>query len=223
MFSKLNASGFNFNDKIYHLEFENVLAKLIATYKQMLVDKVNLNNDENSIRDCMLYQYLKNSVFKKANGITDYLFDKELEENSGRIDIRVMPVNPFVSDDAYYILECKRLNSKNQSGKTGLNGEYIAEGICRFVAQKYSCYHKTNGMLGFVVENIDIDKNTLLLNGLLKSHFPEANTNKDLIKRVVVEGFEFSFFSIHSCNSDDITLYHLMFNFSKNMQKRKIS
>ena len=78
----------------------------------MLKDNLRLTNDENSIRDVLLYYYLKKPAFKNKNGIDDYLFDKELEENEGRIDIRVMPVKPFVSDEAYYIIECKRINSK---------------------------------------------------------------------------------------------------------------
>lgn len=217
MFSSLNATGYKGNSKFFHAEFERVLSYVIIGYKQMLTDNVSLINDENSIRDVLLYSYLKKTEFKKLHNINDFLFDKELEENLGRIDIRVMPVNPFVSDDAYFILECKRLNSKNTSGKTGLNGEYIAEGICRFVSQKYSCYHQTNGMIGFVVDELDIDKNVTSLNVLLNSQFPDAMKVKDISKRSIVTGFEFSYYSSHTCKNNELLLYHLMFNFSDNI------
>lgn len=217
MFSSLNATGYTGNSNFFHAEFERVISYVIISYKQMLVDNVSLINDENSIRDVLLYSYLKKPAFKKNNDINDYLFDKELEENTGRIDIRVMPVNPFVSDEAYYILECKRLNSKNTSGKTGLNGEYISEGVCRFVSQKYSCYHQTNGMIGFIVDTLDIDTNIVSLNTLLSSQFPEAKTVKDISKRSIVNGFDFSYYSTHTGKSNELLLYHLMLNFSDNI------
>lgn len=218
MFSSLNAAGYNCNDTFFHSEFERVLSHTILGYKQMLADNVKLTNDENSIRDVLLYSYLKKSSFKKKNSLNDFLFDKELEENTGRVDIRVMPVNPFISDEAYYIIECKRLNSKNTSGKTGLNGEYIAEGVCRFVSQKYSCYHQTNGMIGFVVEDLDINKNIVTLNTLLSSQFPEAYTVKEISKRDIANGFNFSYYSTHTSNKNELLLYHLMFNFSGNIR-----
>ena len=218
MFSQLNATGYHGNDNFIHAEFERVLSLIIAGYKQMLTDNVILTNNENNIRDVLLYSYLKKPAFKRANNITDFLFDKELEENTGRIDIRVMPVNPFISDEAYYILECKRLNSKNTTGKTGLNGKYIAEGVCRFISQKYSCYHQTNGMIGFVVDDLDIHKNITSLNTLLSSNFPEAKTAKNISKRGIVNGFDFSYYSTHTGNNIELLLYHLMLNFSGNIR-----
>lgn len=218
MFSSLNATGYNGNSNFFHAEFERVLSHVITGYKQMLTDNVSLTNDENKIRDVLLYSYLKKHDFKIKNDINDFLFDKELEENTGRVDIRVMPVNPFISDEAYYIIECKRLNSKNALGKTGLNGEYIAEGVCRFVSQKYSCYHQTNGMIGFVVEDLDINKNMVTLNSLLSSQFPEAHTVKEISKKDITNGFNFSYYSIHTSNTSELLLYHLMFNFSGNIR-----
>lgn len=94
-----------------------------------------------------------------------------IPENTGRIDIRVMPVNPFISDDAYYILECKRLDAKRQTGTSGLNAEYISEGICRFVSEKYSSYYKVNGMIGFVIEPMDLQDNVASINTLLLSQY----------------------------------------------------
>lgn len=217
MFPNLNASGYEQNDKFYNAEFEIILSKVIICYKQMLVDNVLLNNDENSIRDYMLANYLKKQWFKKQYNITDYLFDKELVENTGRIDIRIMPVNPFVEDEAYYIIECKRLNAKNINGKTGLNGEYISEGICRFISTKYSCYYKTNGLIGFVVESIDIEKNIASINILMSNSFTQASMVNPLSKRSILGEFNYSYFSTHNCDKNEIGIYHLMLDFSKNI------
>lgn len=216
MFPDLNASAFAHNEVFYDAEFEMVLSKMVACYHQMLSDNVTLNNNENSIRDLMLYGYLKKQQFKLQHQLTNYLFDPELPENTGRIDIRVMPVNPFVSDNAYYILECKRLDAKRRSGTSGLNAEYISEGIYRFVSEKYSCYYRVNAMIGFVVEGLDIDQNVTSINTLL-SNYTAVNTLVALTNKRLVTSFDHSYFSSHSCTSGNVTIYHLMFDFSRNV------
>lgn len=218
MFSELDATVYKYNSLFYNAEFENILSKVIACYNRMLSDNVSLTNNENSIRDYMLYNYLKRQWFKEKHGITNYLFDPELPENTGRVDIRIMPVNPLINDEAYYVIECKRLNAKNQNGKTGLNAEYVSEGICRFVSKKYSTYYKTNGMIGFIVESIDIHKNVTAINTLLNNSFPQANTCRLLRNHIIVKDFEFSYSSIHNRDADEIIIYHLMFDFAKNIQ-----
>lgn len=180
MFPYLNASAFGHSVVFYDAEFKNVLSKMIACYHQMIDDKVTLPNNENSIRDTILYNYLKKQNIKIKHHLTNYLFDPELPENTGRIDIHIMPVNPFINDDAYYVIECKRLDSKTTPGSSGLNGEYIAEGICRFVSEKYSCYYKVNGMIAFVVEPIDLHDNVTSINTLLSTHYHQANTTATL-------------------------------------------
>jgi hypothetical protein len=165
-----------------------------------------------------LYGYLKKEKYKRQLELTDYLFDPELPENKGRIDIRIMPINPFISDEAYYIIECKRLDATNQNGTTGLNGEYISEGICRFVSSKYSSYHKTNGMIGFIIQSMDIQGNVDCINGLLANQNFKANTNLNLHPRKIKDDFEYSYCSTHSMGTKEIILYHLMLDFSDNIQ-----
>lgn len=219
IFSELNASGYKYNNIFYNAEFEDILSKLIVCYNIMISDNVSLCNNENKIRDYMLYNYLKKQSFKVEHGVTNYLFDPELPENNGRIDIRVMPLNPFVNDDAYYIIECKRLDAVNQNGTSGLNAEYIKEGVSRFVSTKYSTYYKTNGMIGFVVDPIDLNQNVSSINNLLATSFIEANTTQNLQYREIVVGFDFSYFSCHNVEENNVVIYHLMFDLSKNIQK----
>ncbi|HVW94846.1 MAG TPA: hypothetical protein VHA56_02595 [Mucilaginibacter sp.] len=217
MFATLNASGYTYNKVFYHAEFEKILANVVTCYNQMLVDGVKLENNENKIRDVLLYRYLKCQKFKEKIGITDYLFDPELPEDSGRIDIRVMPVNPFINDKAYYIIECKRINAVNTGGTTGLNAQYISEGINRFVSEKYSSYFKVNGMIGFVVEPMDLTENIKSINDLLSNNFPQLNTTMTLTQRELLCGFGYSYCSTHTCSKGDLTIYHLMLDFSNNI------
>lgn len=217
MFGSLNASSYTHSKVFYYAEFETILSKVVNCYDQMLLDGVKLENNENKIRDVMLYSYLKCQKFKEKIGVTNYLFDPELPEDKGRIDIRVMPVNPFINDKAYYIIECKRINAVNVSGRTGLNGEYISEGVLRFVSEKYSSYFKVNGMLGFVVEPIDLIKNIESINHLLTNDFPELNTTTTLTKREILNSFAHSYCSTHTCSNGDLTIYHLMLDFSQNV------
>jgi hypothetical protein len=217
MFTQLNASGYDYNGIFYNAEFEDILSKIIACYNTMISENVSLSNNENKIRDYMLYNYLKKQSFKVEHSVTNYLFDPELPENGGRIDIRIMPVNPFVNDDAYYIIECKRLDAVNQNGTSGLNSEYIKEGVSRFVSSKYSTHYKTNGMIGFVVDPIDINQNVSSINNLLATSFLVANTTQDLQFRKIVADFDFSYCSCHNVEGNSVVLYHLMFDLSKNV------
>lgn len=77
-------------------------------------------------------------------------------------------------------------------------------------------HYKTNGMIGFVVESLDISQNVKLINGLLKSSFMQANTIRELIHHKISSDFDFSYYSRHNVKKDNILLYHVMLDFSKN-------
>jgi hypothetical protein len=219
IFSSLTASGFKYNSVFYNAEFEDLLAKIIACYSLMIEDKVVLRNDENSIRDVLLINYLKNDEVRNKIGLTGlYLFDREVPEDMtiGRTDIKVQTPNSFITSTAYYTLECKRINALNQSGKTGLNAKYIKNGVCRFSANTYSSYHQTNGMIGFVVVKMDIHKNITHLNKLLQT-FNEANTTKEMRLKNVATGFEYCYCSLHTVEKNEISIYHLMLDVSGNV------
>jgi hypothetical protein len=219
MFTELNASGYTHKNIFYNAEFEDILAKIIACYNLMVVDNLNLSNDENSIRDVLLISYLKNNSVRNKIQLTDFLFDREVPEDLsiGRTDIKIQTLNTFADTGAYYTIECKRLDAVNTNGKTGLNALYIKNGISRFVSKSYSSHYKTNGMIGFLVQELDIHQNIIRINNLMKNSFKEANLTRDLISRSVSVGFDFSYCSTHIINSEEITIYHLMLDFSKNI------
>lgn len=73
-------------------------------------------------------------------------------------------------------------------------------------------------MIGFVVENIDIPTNILSINKLLNDSFKEASTTKELFSRTIVSGFDFTYCSTHTVETNEVLIYHLMFDFSKNIK-----
>lgn len=218
MFEEMNASGYEYNSIFYNSELEEILSKVIACYKLMLEDKVILSNNENLIRDMLYLNYLNDNSVRNRIQLKNYYFDREVLEDgtNGRTDIRVLSPYSFEDTKAYYILECKRLNAINPDGISGLNSEYAKNGVCRFTSKTYSTYYKTNGMIGFIVEGIDIHQNTASINKLLES-CTESNTSQSLQFREIVPDFEYTYCSNHNVNGDGVILYHLMLDFSKHI------
>jgi hypothetical protein len=215
MFDNLNASNFNYSHYFYNAEFEEILSKIVCCYHLMLDDKVQLTNNENAIRDVLLLQYLKNNNVRKKVGLINYLFDREVPEDRGvgRTDIKIQTSNTFIDTNAYYLIECKRLDTINVNGTTGLNAKYIENGICRFTTETYSTHYKTNGMIGFVVQPLDIATNITSINQLLQNSYSTANTTKMLSNRVLRTDFNHCYYSAHN----KVVIYHLMLDFSKNI------
>lgn len=227
MFENINATKFGYSSSFYINEFEDILRGVIVCSQFINSSKVKLPNNENEIRDVIINNYLQVESFKREHfNLANYHFDSETVENVGRADIRILPINPYVNSKAYYIIECKRLNNKNLTGITGLNSEYVKNGICRFVTDYYSCYFGINGMIGFVVDNLDIDNNITCLNSLLKmdlNNDRDGNVNSMPIQEIrqikISEDYKYSYTSTHqTVSQNEITLYHLMFDFSKNIK-----
>lgn len=216
--NKLDASEFVFKDKVCTHEFQTILSKVTSCYKKMITSNAPIPiNDENGIRDIILLDYLKNPKVKRELSLEDYLFDRETSENcsNGRVDIRIMPINPFISDEAYYILECKRLNNKATRGVSGLNYKYIDNGIQRFTKGFYSSYYKVNAMIGFVVESLEVHSNIEDINYLLENNFKHINTTDLLTRESFIDSFEFHYSSGHATEGNqELKLYHLMFDFT---------
>ena len=69
--------------------------------------------------------------------------------SKGRIDVAV-----FLNQDRdrYLAYECKRLNELRDDGRRSLAGEYVREGLSRFVAEQYSENLPVGCMLGYVLD-----------------------------------------------------------------------
>ena len=146
MFLDLDASIFGSSTSFHETKFRDILSKITRCYNMMI-----------AVRESIGF------VSDQVN------FDREIQEDhsTGRTDIRITTFDTFKCQRAYYVLECKRLNNKNIIGKTGLNAEYIKNGIWRFTSKYYSSHYRVNAMIGFVVEQLDIDMNINRINKLL--------------------------------------------------------
>ncbi len=223
--STLNAALFGYSQTRRDSYFESIMTVCVVVYNTIIRENIKLPNDENLIRDEFL-NYLKCSIFKKKFALANLIFDKETSENTGRADIRVLPTkDEYVNDEAYYLIECKRLDNKNVLGKTGLNAEYIKNGICRYVYGYYSTFYNVNATFGFVVEQMNITTNLNNINSLLPNTYinqqkclVNANATQNITYNDFANGYPYSYLSKHNHNSGkEITLYHLMFDFSKNI------
>ena len=224
--SVLNATLFVGSSTFRNYEFEKLLGCCVDIYTEIISKNHLCENKEEKIRDCF-FDYLNNDNYRnKVQTLENYHFEKEPQENIGYLDIKVKTINPYRSTKAYYIIECKRLDSNNPKGTTGLNAEYIKNGICRFVSEFYSSYYNCNVMFGFVVSSMNISANVSNINAILDKDYindkgspAKAHVIQYLSEFTLVEDFHFAYISKHKTKSGkEIILYHLMFDFSKNIR-----
>jgi len=221
MYSNLDATNFGGTVPFYNLTFEDILSKITICYYIMREDYQIIENDENKIRDILVIRYLKNDKIRQKVGLIDFNFEREVQEDesNGRTDIKITSADTFKKQKAYYIIECKRLDNVNTTGTTGLNAKYISDGINRFVTKKYSSFYRVNGMIGFIVEEMDIHNNTGKINSLLKSS-ESIDTTKEITKGNFINDFEYQYHSEHiDKDNDKFGLYHLMFDFSDKISR----
>lgn len=181
----------------YQSEFQDLIAKIYLCCELMLLDKVELPyNNENGIRDILLFKYLNNNELRQRFGLINFLFDPEVPVNNGRSDIKVSTKNTFIDTNAYYVIECKRLD-----GKSTLNKAYVEDGINRFTTNYKSKNHEYyypsnygfNGMIGFVIKNININDNMVKIGNFF-----------DIIEN----------HKLYCSNHKKCKLFHLMMNIS---------
>lgn len=92
------------------------------------------------------------------------------------------------------------------------------------VEKKYSCCYRINGMIGFVIEKMDVSANITNINNLLENNFPDAKTTAFLTSFNFIEDFKYQYYSAHEdIENKNITLYHLMFDFSVNISQSPLS
>lgn len=190
--SSLDASQYLPATTHYEAAFKQLLLNIYSCYQLMIVDNIRVPaNDENTIRDRLL-EYLQNTEIRQEICIiSGFRFDKEVDEGTGRVDIKIININDFEEHEAYYIIECKRLD-----GTGVLNRNYVAQGINRFTTNYYSSHYGVNGMIGFVVAHFDIDGNMRNIETFF--HVLEKDKLYESIHR-------------------DLKLYHLMMDFSSNV------
>jgi hypothetical protein len=169
----------------------------------------------------LVNQYINNSEIKRRIQLEYFVFPEVPEtDTAGRTDIRIHNPNRFYNQEEYYIIECKRLDNKKTNGTSGLNAKYIKNGIGRFTSKHYSSYHRVNGMIGFIIDDIEIHTNTENINSLLLKSFKSVKTMKEITKDNFINNFEYQYHSVHTDkDNDELKVYHLMFDFNENIQR----
>jgi hypothetical protein len=203
--SKVDASKFKFEYEYQEKDLKFILNSVYKCYLRIIASNITVKNNENDIRDLFISDmYLNNHNLKQELDIVEFLFDKEIQTETGRADIRVLNMINTMKGDfkPYYFIECKRLDGViNSENKNTLNDKYINDGISRFVEEKYQTHQEANAMIGFIVKEIDIEKNS--------KFFKLLNPHK------FVDNFDYSYISTHITKSEkEFTLYHLMLDFS---------
>jgi len=219
----MDASSFSRAQHNYYCEFEKILSKIVICHNLMIDNGIPLPNNENLIRDKLVNNYINNPKIKRKIEFPYFVFPEAQEIPTGRTDIRIQHPNSYYDQNTeYYIIECKRIDNTNIRGTTGLNALYISEGIYRFVSNYYSSHYFTNGMIGFVVEPMDIHDNIKTINHLLKNNFHQANTNREISQQNFIPDFKYHYNSEHKTkNGSRLRLYHLMFDFSSLIHQKK--
>lgn len=201
---------------LYRANFEKITTYILDICALIVEDyekkQLKLPNDENKIRSIMLEEYMNKQ--KDAHGMSGYKFELEVPENYagngqhiGRVDIRILLKSDFEKDDAYYIIECKRID-----GSSDLNKKYVKEGVARFVTEKYSSYYGRNIMLGFVVKKIDISSNVKTIEEIQNADLnQQMHGNWEFIKS---EGVTKSYKCMYQVHSGEVELRHIFLDYS---------
>ncbi len=213
-----NFSHINF---VRQKEFRSILKKIVLCYDIMCNDysigQLYLPNDENEIRDVLHYKYLNCKHIRNRVKLRSYLFIPEVPENCkqgdkrGRTDLRVIiKSRTFDNPEEYFTIECKRLD-----GNDTLNNLYISKGIKRFIDDNkplYSSHCQTNGMIGFLVQNVNIGSNVSKINTLLQNKYNSINTIDEISQEISIPN---CYKSLHVSQNKPLQLYHLMLDFSQ--------
>lgn len=205
-------------DALMQSSFEKIVQYLMDMSEALVSDLAKrgdtLPNDENRIRSIILEEYLDKDEVRKNNRMTSYRFTPENMENYsgvgtyiGRTDIRITLTSDFKKKNAYYIVECKRID-----GLDPLNKKYVEEGVGRFVRKKYSSYYGRNLMFGFVIKKVNISQNTKKIEDI-----QNASTDSLLhgdIKIIGTSGVSEHYKCTYKIASGELELRHIFADFS---------
>lgn len=221
---------FQYDELAYNEQFEIILEGIVAAYRLMLKDCSVIQNNENTIRNFLHEYYLSNEYFKKSHQLVPFHFEaepaviKKLKEK-GFIDIKIIIPNTFFVPNAYFTIECKRLDGEYRDKrrknnpplrKNSLAVEYVKNGILRFVEGKYPNSLGVNGMIAFIVQKTDIEATINDINSLLEQQrFKNTNTRQLLTKYDLIDSFDDAYLSVHEDKNGNLfELYHLMLDLS---------
>lgn len=228
----IDASENKYSVELYEFEFSKVSTLIVYSYSEIIknekIEYTKLEDNkywvvletgkekpEEYIRNVFLdKKYMRNKKLKREFDVNDLEFLPETGEMKerqiiGYHDIRVTGLGRKIlkeaDEDIYFSIECKRLNSANQSPD-----KYVNEGIIRYTTGKYSEKMPIAGMIAFIEDN----------------HLDYLNEiNKVLQKHKTIESEQFLMQSktgyniynskhLKSKNKHQILINHFLFNFA---------
>ena len=101
MNQELNASTFTGTSLFVHREFCAVLEHCIYIYREFISSNNDVANNEEKIRD-VFFKKLNNDKYRnKHRVLLNFHFEREPQENTGFLDIKVKTLNPYRSTKAF--------------------------------------------------------------------------------------------------------------------------
>lgn len=201
----MDASVFQYGSEFRRSQLQGILSDCILVYSNITSSGNNIENNENKIRD-EIADYLSDDDYKENYTTTVKYFqvDTEVrEKKNGRTDIRFLQVHPYKGQKVYFTIECKRLD-----GNAFLSGQYVTNGINRFVKnKKYDTPLGFNAMMGFIVRTLNVEVTCKAINTNLPVEEYLVKMQEDVAK-----GY-YKFESKHILDGT-ITLLHLWLDFS---------
>lgn len=205
-FANLWLSHFPFETK-EDLYLNLYIRAVVETYK--FIDKSfdNLVDDENKIRDRFYWD------LTERNPITKKYFDSNLLKISfedwkmvSEIEKRRVDLTFFISCFGSFEVECKIF-----SGKQTVKGQYLSNGLIRFIELKYSKKDDAAGMMGFVVDG---NANDIFDSNLKNAEIFHPTNPKQPIQNPINADWKHGFISLHErTDTSEIKIYHLLFEF----------
>lgn len=226
---------FKYSELVLNEQFVAILRGIARAHRAMLVDCPVIDNNERRIRNYLYEHYLDNGLFREKHGLNPFIFIPEPAEikdgeEVGYLDIKVITFDTFRETKNYYTVECKKLDGKyrllkpkagSKYLKNSLATEYIENGVFRFVSQQYPTPLGVNGMVGFVVEEVDIEDSITDITSLMQERFTNCKTSRVLEKVLSDDDFEFTFLSTHRDVEENVfDLYHLMLDLSSIVRRK---
>jgi hypothetical protein len=192
-----------------------VITHLTECTKRMKADCVKnnnpLRNHEDKITNRLAAKYLNvgSGVFRYEIQSPEN-FDEKTDTFVGRTDIKVTSLDyRFRDSNAYYTIECKRVDGKGDA----LNKKYLTDGVARFVCYppKYSSYYRENIMFAYVVQTMDISANTASI-GRLQNTLLIGVTSKAFKESQVAADYRVYSCEYTSKEIGKMKLYHLFYD-----------
>ncbi len=195
-----------------HLDYIKIAYVFLIEAYEDLIRNNYIANNENRIRDDLvkIAKLKKNTKFP-FRWITEF---PDIKRNN-RIDIDLATPQSLLDDSSAIKIECKvvGVNEYIDSKKTFKRINSPTNGIMSFISGKYSPKMPLAGMIGFVKEG-DISVKIDRIKKKLQEH-QDIVTIQNLTHFTICSNFKYSYHSKHKrSNLKDISIYHLLFDFS---------